>query len=128
MARTGSRGGLVAFIAGLLILAIPYGRGKWRPVSTLMGILIMGGAGYIVPSNPDFMERIYQTYYEGSLSQREAIFPVAIEMILERACLRMAQRVLVSLPFGLVSGQKLILTIFSFNYCWKWESWEQFLF
>ena len=82
--KTGSRGGLAAFVAGLLVLIIPYGRKRWRWGPVLVGVAIMAGAGYLVATNSDFMNRWYQSYDRGSFSNREVLFPAAIEMIRER--------------------------------------------
>ena len=84
--QTGSRGGILALAAGLLVYALPLARR--RPKATLaaftLAVLAMGATLFMLAQDPEFVKRWQAVYYEGSLSSRENIFPAALEMVLER--------------------------------------------
>jgi O-antigen ligase len=44
----------------------------------------MGAAVYVVSSNPNYVERWNQVYYEGNVSGRDRIYSASIDMALER--------------------------------------------
>jgi O-antigen ligase len=87
MIGTGSRGGIAAFIGGASVYLLPYWKGKRTLTTVIWVILGLGGVVYMIASNPDFMARWEESYYEGKLSERENIFSTAIEMIAERPML-----------------------------------------
>lgn len=86
MVATGSRGGVLTFMAGCLVYVLPHWRSKRMVTTTLIGILAIVTVAYMVADNPYVSER-WQEAYQGKLSGRERIAPAAVEMILERPVL-----------------------------------------
>lgn len=84
MVETGSRGGVAAFVAGLLVFLAPYWARRPRLGSAFAAVILGAGVVYLIGETPEFRERWEETYYERDLSTREKIFPVALGMILER--------------------------------------------
>ena len=84
LVKTGSRGGVVVFMIGCLAYLVPFLPGKRRLTTIILAALGIVAVSYMVATNPYFLERWKEVYYEGNLSSREEIYPAAVEMILER--------------------------------------------
>ena len=84
---TGSRGALAAVLLGCGIYLLPYRHSKNVMTAALVAVLVIAAGVYMVGRSPDFRQRWEQSYYEGSLSSREEIFPITLEMISERPLL-----------------------------------------
>jgi O-antigen ligase len=84
MISTGSRGSIVGFIAGSSIYLLPYWRSRRRLTAFVLAAGALVATVFMVLTNPSFLERWEETYYEGNMSGREDIFPAAFEMFLER--------------------------------------------
>lgn len=82
--ETGSRGGLLAFFAGLSVLILRQGdiRAKIRNAA----VLVTAGAAltFIVFESDLFRSRIERAMDDGDLARREVIYPTAWEMFLEK--------------------------------------------
>jgi O-antigen ligase len=85
--QTGSRGGLAAFMAGMLVFALPNRHLKSRFLPILIVGVVLLVIMAMVASNSEFLERWYQSYYDRDLSTREIMYPAAIEMFLQRPIL-----------------------------------------
>lgn len=81
--QTGSRGGLLAFGLGLLTLAVGAGTAmnRIRNTAVVLGMLAM--LGWMTMRSPVMVARI-EAGESGNLAGREAIFPTAWQMFLER--------------------------------------------
>jgi O-antigen ligase len=84
MVRTGSRGGVVVFMIGCLVYLVPFLQRNRRLRAIVLGALGIAAVSYMIATNSYFMERWRDAYYEGDFSSREEIFPMAMEMIVER--------------------------------------------
>jgi O-antigen ligase len=84
LVKTGSRGGILAFMAGISLYLLEI----WPPKRLLTRILLITAGiaviAYTTTANPFFLERWEVAYFEGDLAGREKIIPTAIEMISER--------------------------------------------
>jgi O-antigen ligase len=87
MVKTGSRGGVLAFMIGCLTYGVPFLRFERKWAGIVLVSFFTAAIVYLAVSSPVFLERVQATYYEGSLAQRENIYPLALEMILERPLL-----------------------------------------
>jgi O-antigen ligase len=81
---TGSRSGFLAFLGGCLVYLLPYCRSKRLLVSIVLASALIAGALYKLASNPIFVERFRDSFYEQDLAGREDLFPKAAEMVQER--------------------------------------------
>jgi O-antigen ligase len=84
MIGTGSRGSILAFMAGCFVYSAPFWKSKRKWAAIVLVLLCSIVLVYVAVNNPVLSERMQQSYYEGNLAGRERIFPEAIEMILER--------------------------------------------
>jgi len=85
MVSTGSRGGIAAFIIGCSVYLLPPWRSKRKLTAITLAILSIGATVYMVASNPVFLQRWQSSYDRSDMAGgREYIFPVALEMFLER--------------------------------------------
>jgi O-antigen ligase len=84
MISTGSRGGIVAFVAGLLVYLLPYWKKKHNIIAVAGCAVALIGVILLIKSTPDLMARWEESYYEGKLSDRENIFLDTISMISEQ--------------------------------------------
>ncbi len=82
--KTGSRGGMAAFLAGLLVYLCPHRRRTQMIQSLIIASLIASGVVYAIAHDPAALSRWALTFEQGSLAGREEIIPVAAEMITER--------------------------------------------
>jgi O-antigen ligase len=81
---TGSRGSIIAVMAGLLVLFL---KGKTLKFKLKMGtvvILAVSLLGWLSYEIPAVRERWERTYYEGDTAGRDAIFGAAWEIFLEK--------------------------------------------
>ena len=87
MADSGSRGGMLAGVAGLLALIMLH-RATRVPLSLkmLLALVICGGV-YRAISGSESVDRWQQTVHEGDTAGRTAIYAVAWDMITERPLL-----------------------------------------
>ncbi len=81
--QTGGRTGLVMFVVGCSVY-LPIWQSKRKLLAILLLAIAMGAAVYVVSSNPKYVERWNQTYYEGNVSGRDRIYSASIDMALER--------------------------------------------
>ncbi|PWT85606.1 MAG: hypothetical protein C5B58_02815 [Acidobacteria bacterium] len=81
---TQSRGAIVALIVGVAFYLLPIGgaRSVARTIPFVMACLVALIA--LIASDPDTVSRLSSTYYEGDLSGRDKIIPVALSMIAEK--------------------------------------------
>lgn len=84
MAKTGSRGATLAFVAGCLLYALPQVGSRKLLSKVVLVALGFLGLGYFIYQNPELVERWQATYYESNTAGREDIFEVALSMIMER--------------------------------------------
>lgn len=82
--NSGSRSGVAAFMIGCSAYLMPIWYSKRRLAALVFATLGVVVLLYMVTTNPYFLERWQETYYEGNLAGREHITRVAIEMIAER--------------------------------------------
>jgi O-antigen ligase len=78
--QTGSRGGVVCGVLGILVLFIA---GKARLGTVFLGLLTIVALGVGI-SRSETLSKRFLSAEEGNLSGRERIYPAAIEMIKER--------------------------------------------
>jgi O-antigen ligase len=82
--RTGSRGGFAALVVGLSVFIVP----TWNLKKTFRAIFIAGiaitGVTLAVMSDSDMSER-FEEAFEGRLSGRENIFPIAFDMFQQKS-------------------------------------------
>jgi len=87
MVYTGSRGGVLAFMAGVTLYALPYCRSK-RKMMAILGIAIaLVSVIYLVLNDQSTMSRFERTYEQGETAGRNQIFAAAVEMISEKPLL-----------------------------------------
>jgi O-antigen ligase len=84
MVSTGSRGMVIAFMAGCLVYLSPFCHSKRFVLSVALSILLVLGLVSGIVYNPHFIERWQETYSTGSMAGREEIFPAALAMFMER--------------------------------------------
>jgi O-antigen ligase len=84
---TGSRGGIMAYMTGVALYAVPY-RGSKRKMAAILGATIaVGGVLYIAVNNQNFMSRFESTLVTGDTAGRGQLFRASIEMIAEKPLL-----------------------------------------
>lgn len=76
MIMGGSRGGLVAFAAGLWMFSMTGPTIAVRARNVVITLVLLGGAGFAAYKSPLMQERI-QLAAQGNLAKREVIFPAA---------------------------------------------------
>jgi O-antigen ligase len=87
MVYTGSRSGIIAFLAGVAVYALPY-RSSKRKMAAILGVTIaVVGVVYTVANNEDIFLRFKSSYETGDTSGRDRLFAVSIEMISEKPLL-----------------------------------------
>ena len=87
MVGSASRAGILAFLTGCLAYLVPFLKSKRKFAGIVLVLLSTVAVVYLAVNSPLFFERMQRTYYEGNAAGREAIFPAALEMILERPIL-----------------------------------------
>jgi O-antigen ligase len=81
--HTGSRGGLVALATGLLVMALS-GRTARARIRNLFVTLVAAGILTWIGYNSELVRERFELAREGNLAGREAIYPAAWQMFLER--------------------------------------------
>jgi O-antigen ligase len=81
--QTGSRGGLLALAVGLVAFAMAGRTIGTRVRNAVVVVLVMGFFGYVAATS-EVMKARFDKAKEGNMAGREAIFPVAWQMFLER--------------------------------------------
>lgn len=76
MIMGGSRGGLVAFAAGLWMFSMTGKTLGMRARNVLVTLIVLGGAGFAAYKSPLMQARL-QAAAQGNLAKREVIFPMA---------------------------------------------------
>jgi O-antigen ligase len=84
MVSTGSRSGMLSFIAGCSTYLALVWHSKRKFIVIIVSVLAVSALVYIAISSPLVVERWEQTLVEGNMAGRENITPATIEMILER--------------------------------------------
>jgi len=84
MVRTGSRGGLLAFVAAMAWYLIPIGRKGRRIVAIAIGVAGLAGLVYVVMKDPQTLMRFTQSVKEGDTAGRDVIFERTRTMIAEK--------------------------------------------
>jgi O-antigen ligase len=87
MVYTGSRGGILAFMAGVTVYALPYCRSK-RKMMAILGVAIaIISVIYVALNDQSTMVRFERTYEQGDTAGRNKIYAAAVEMISEKPLL-----------------------------------------
>jgi len=87
MVYTGSRGGILAFLAGVAFYALPY-RSSKRKMAAILGVTIaVVGVVYIVVNDPSTLSRLESSYQTGDTAGRDKLIKAAREMISEKPLL-----------------------------------------
>lgn len=82
---TGSRGGLLALAAGLIVFAFGGARTAWRRMrNAVVTVLAMGALVYLTYTNDLMRRRFDETLEHGRLAGRERIYPELVQMFRER--------------------------------------------
>jgi O-antigen ligase len=82
--QTGSRGGLLCAVGGMMVLLLQ-GRTAWHRVrSILFGLVVLAGLAIGAWRSSMLRNRLEAAATEGSLAGRENIYPAAIAMISEK--------------------------------------------
>src|SRR5262249_18392152 len=87
MVYTGSRGGIVAFLIGVVLYALPY-CGSKRKILAILGVAIaVVGLVYTAVNDQSTLSRLERTYENGDTAGRDKITAASIEMISEKPLL-----------------------------------------
>jgi O-antigen ligase len=87
MVYTGSRGGILAFLAGVVVYALPY-RSSKRKMAAILGVTIaVVGVVYIVVNDQSTLSRLESTYNTGDTAGRDGLFAASVDMISEKPLL-----------------------------------------
>jgi len=81
MVYTGSRGGIIAFLTGVVVYALPYCGSKRKMVAVLGIAIAVVGVIYVVINDSVTLSRFERSYYTGATAHRDTIYAAAIEMI-----------------------------------------------
>ena len=84
LASTGARGGILALGAGLLVFAIGGKTGSQRVRNVFVVLLAIGFCLWVSLRSETMEQRFVRTIDEGSLAQRENLYPVAWKMFLDK--------------------------------------------
>jgi O-antigen ligase len=87
IAKTGSRGGAIALVAGFVVFLFPIWRSSRKVVAWVLATVGAMGLVYIITSNPLLLARWEKTYYEGDTAGRDRIAIAGLEMVQERPLL-----------------------------------------
>lgn len=85
--RTGARGGMLALIAGVLVFALGKGAFSHKIRNVCVVLILILFFGLIAYQSELVKRRFQQSWEDGNLSERERVYPLAVEMILERPLL-----------------------------------------
>jgi len=87
MVYTGSRGGIIAFLAGVVIYALPY-RGSKRKMTAILGVTIaVVGVVSVVVKDKTILSRFESSYRTGDVTGRDKLIAASREMISEKPLL-----------------------------------------
>ena len=84
MVRTGSRGGLLALSAGLIVFSLGKGAFSARLRNLCTVVILFALFGLIAYQSELIRRRFQVTLDEGTMSKREHFYPMAAQMILEK--------------------------------------------
>jgi O-antigen ligase len=87
MVYTGSRGGIVAFLIGVALYALPYRRSKRKMIAILGVTIAVVSIIYAVVNDEATLSRFERSYDTGDTAGRDQIFAASIEMIAEKPLL-----------------------------------------
>jgi O-antigen ligase len=87
IAKSGSRGGVIALVAGFAIFLFPIWRSSRKVAAWVLAAVGAIGVAYIIASNPLLLVRWEKTYYEGDTAGRDRIAIAGLEMVQERPLL-----------------------------------------
>lgn len=85
--QTGSRGGLVTTALGMFVFLASGPTVRVRLRNLLVGAVLLGGLGYLALHSEVMRARMEKTVESGHMSGRDQIWPIAVDMILERPVL-----------------------------------------
>jgi O-antigen ligase len=85
--QTGSRGGLVTTAIGVLVFLASGPNLRVRLRNLLVGGVLLGGLGFLALQSDIMRARVEKTVESGHMSGRDRIWPLAVDMILERPVL-----------------------------------------
>jgi len=84
MVYTGSRGGIMAFLAGVVVYALPY-HGSKRKMTAILGVIIaVVGVAYSVVNDQSTLSRVESSYDTGDTAGRDKLIAAARGMIAEK--------------------------------------------
>lgn len=84
LVRTGSRGGILAFVLGVSLFLLPLGRSRRRLVAIFGTIVALNVFAYLIVRDPVTMGRFTYTLETGDTAHRDVIFESTVSMIEER--------------------------------------------
>jgi O-antigen ligase len=87
MIYTGTRGGIIAFLAGAALYLLPYCGSKRKMAAILGATIAVVCVVYIVVNNQNILLRFERFYNTGDTSGRDRIYAASIEMISEKPLL-----------------------------------------
>jgi O-antigen ligase len=87
MIYTGSRGGILAFMTGVAVYALPYRRSKRKMLAILGVSIVVIGVIYVVLNDQSTASRLENSYKYGDTAGRNYIFAAAVEMFSEKPLL-----------------------------------------
>jgi O-antigen ligase len=87
MVYTGSRGGLIAFLTGVAVYALPY-RSSKRKMTAILGVAIaVIGVVYVAVNDQSTLSRLESSYNTGDTAGRDKLIVASREMISEKPLL-----------------------------------------
>jgi O-antigen ligase len=84
MVYTGSRVGIIAFLAGVAIYALPYRSSKRKMTAILVVTIAVVSVVYIVVNDQSILSRLESSYNTGDTAGRDKLFAASREMISEK--------------------------------------------
>jgi len=87
MVYTGTRGGIIAFLAGVVLYVLPYCGSKRKMAAVVGATIAVVCVVYLVVNNQDIWSRFEKSYNTGDSSGRDRIYAASIEMISEKPLL-----------------------------------------
>jgi O-antigen ligase len=119
MVYTGTRGGMLAFVAGAAVYVLPY-CGSKRKKAAILGVTIaVVFMVYTVVNNQDVLLRFEKLYNTGDSSGRDKIYAASIKMIAEKPLLGW-RPIVFTYELGPRAGKMVrIHTILFSTCCWR---------
>jgi O-antigen ligase len=84
VAKSGSRGGAIAFAVGFSVFLLPISRSNKKVGAWVVATFGAIGLVYLIATNPLLLNRWEKTYHEGDTAGRRVIIAVGTGMFLER--------------------------------------------